>query len=72
MDDAPAIRAIRSEAQSKRLASRDGIAWREKWIEIFLRTKRDEGLLFAGDLVDPFTLDELEAPEKHSNWMSRG
>jgi hypothetical protein len=70
-DDGSAIRVILSEAKSIRLASRAGIAWREKWIEIFLRTKRDEGLLFAGDLVDPFMLDELQAPEEHSNWMSR-
>jgi hypothetical protein len=71
-EDLVFIQSIRQEARGVRLASRDGLAWREKWIEIFLRTKRDEGLLFAGDLIDPLALDALHAPEEHSNWLHRG
>lgn len=71
-EDHPFIHDILAEAATVRLESRAGLAWRTKWIEIFLRTKRDEGLLFAGDLLDPRALDELPAPEQHSNWLSRG
>ncbi len=70
--DGSAIRAIVAESASIRPASPKGIAWRRRWIEIFLRTKRDEGLLFAGDLMDPRALDRLHAPESDSNWMNRG
>jgi hypothetical protein len=71
-DDHFAIQTIFSEVKKVQLTSRAGVAWRVKWIEIFLRTKRDEGLLFAGDLIDPLALDEMRAAERHSNWLNRG
>lgn len=70
-EDHSLIRNILSEAKSVQLGSKDGLAWRAKWIEIFLNTKRDEGLLFAGELVNPFAFDEMESANEHSNWLNR-
>jgi hypothetical protein len=70
--DQPLIDAVLAEAKSVRLGTRPGVAWRVRQIEMFLRTKREEGLPFPGDLVDPRALDELRGPERHSNWLRRG
>jgi hypothetical protein len=70
--DRQSIDIIRTEARSMRLNTAAGQEWRRKWIEIFLRTKHDEGLLFAGEVVDPFQFDRMESAGKHSNWLNRG
>lgn len=71
-EDMPLIDHIRGEAQSVRLDSRAGMAWRANKIEFFLRTKREEGLPFAGDVMDPLALDGLHAARRDSNWLNRG
>jgi hypothetical protein len=43
--------------------------WMNRWIEIFLFTKRDEALVFPGDLVDLSSLDHLPARGSGTNWM---
>ena len=71
-EDALAIRLVKSEAPSVRLSSRKGFAWRKKWIEIFIGTKRPEGKAFPGYSVDPAILDRLPAADEQSNFMNRG
>lgn len=67
------ILLLRNEARGVRLATTDGLAWRRRWIEIFLNLKREEGLPFPGDFVDPTELDALQAPSPdHSSWLHRG
>jgi hypothetical protein len=63
--------AILAESASIRPPSPKGIDWRRKWIEIFLSAKRDEGLLFSGDLMDPHALDRIQAAPNDSNRMNR-
>lgn len=70
--DRALIDHVRAEAASVRLTSAAGLRWRADKIELFLRTKREEGLPFVGDLIDPAALDELPAPDRHSSWLNRG
>jgi hypothetical protein len=70
--DQPLIEHVTNEAGGIQLASAAGIVWRERWIEIFLRTKHDEGLLFPGELLDPFSFDDMLGTERESNWLNRG
>jgi hypothetical protein len=49
----------------------DARQWAEKWIQFFLDTKRDEGMLFAGVLLDPLTLDRrVFAAHVGTNWLT--
>jgi len=43
--------------------------WAANRIEIFLRTKHDEALVFPGDHVDPSRFDSMEARGTGTNWM---
>jgi hypothetical protein len=43
--------------------------WQASRIEMFLRTKHDEALVFPGDLIEPYRLKPLEAYNISSNWM---
>jgi len=70
-NDRSSIRTIVEESASVRPASPKGIDWRRKWIEVFLRTKRDEGLLFADDLMHLHAFDHVQATPSDSNWMKR-
>jgi hypothetical protein len=68
--DQEAIRHIRNEAGTAlRQAPAKRQEWSAKWIEIFLLTKRDEALVFPGDLVNLATLDNLPARGSGTNWM---
>jgi hypothetical protein len=71
-NDQLAISIIKSEATTVELHSRAGLEWRRKWIEIFLRTKHDEGFQLDADFVDPIALDDLTGPDGGSNWLNRG
>jgi hypothetical protein len=68
-----AIEAIKGELakRSLKLNSSEGVTWREKWIEIFLTTKHDEGVMFPGELMEPHKFDEFAAADEQSNWLSR-
>ena len=70
-DDHQSIALVRRDAAGVRLSSRAGFEWRQKWIEIFLRTKRDEVLPFHGDIVDPHDFDQIPSAGKDSNWLNR-
>lgn len=48
---------------------RERQCWAKKWIEIFLRTKHDEAVVFPGDHVDPSRFEELQADNTGTNWM---
>jgi hypothetical protein len=43
--------------------------WEASRIEMFLRTKHDEALVFPGDLIEPYRFKALEAYNVRSNWM---
>jgi hypothetical protein len=68
-----AIDAIKGELAKRpvKLNSSEGVKWREKWIEIFLTTKHDEGVMFPGELMEPHKFDEFAAADEQSNWLSR-
>jgi hypothetical protein len=63
-DDNLAIKLIKEANQAGSSLDRD------KWISIFLRTKRDEGVLCTADVTDPRKLDELIGPSSKTNWMA--
>ena len=68
--DQEAIRHIRSEASTAaRRPPTKRQEWTAKWIEIFLLTKRDEALVFPGDLVNLSVLENLPARGSGTNWM---
>ena len=68
--DQEAIRHIRSAATAAlRQAPAKRQEWCGKWIEMFLLTKRDEALVFPGDLVNLSVLDNLPAKGSGTNWM---
>lgn len=65
-DDDLAIKLIQEAHEA-------GSSWDlDKWIRIFLFTKRDEGVLCTADLSDPRKLDELIGPGTKTNWMAYG
>jgi hypothetical protein len=68
-----AIEAIKGELVKKsiQLNSLEGVKWREKWIEVFLTTKHDEGLMFPGELMEPHKFDVFAAADGQSNWLNR-
>jgi hypothetical protein len=68
--DAQCIHQIETEARTIQLNSRAGHEWRTRWIEIFLTTKHDEGLLFPGEILDPFSFDDMLSPDG-SNWLNQ-
>jgi hypothetical protein len=68
--DQEAIRHIRSQAATAlRQAPAKRHEWAAKWIELFLLTKRDEALVFPGDLVNLSALDNIPARGSGTNWM---
>jgi len=68
--DQPIIGHIQAEAKNHSRHAAATRQWAEKWIQFFLDTKRDEGMLFAGVPVDPLTLDKrLLISENSSNWL---
>jgi hypothetical protein len=71
-NDQQAIDLILSDAASRSFKSntRSRVDWREKWIQIFLRTKHDEGVSFPGEIVDPRIFDEMMAADEQSNWLN--
>ena len=70
--DQQAIELIRSEAASPSFNpnSKSGLEWRRRWIEIFLRTKHDEGVMFPGEVLDPRLFDRMIATDEQSNWLN--
>jgi hypothetical protein len=71
-NDQQAIDLIRSDASSSNASSRAGGDWRRNWIEILLRTKHDEGVLFPGEVLDPRMFDQMQAADEQSNWLNIG
>jgi hypothetical protein len=68
--DQEAIKHIQREATTmSRQAPAKRQEWEKKWIEIFLLTKRDEALVFPGDLVNLSSLDKIPARGAGTNWM---
>jgi hypothetical protein len=66
--DQPVIAHIRAEAAKR--SRRQDPSWADGWIQFFLRTKRDEGMLFAGVPEDPLTLDKrLFEAHVGTNWL---
>jgi hypothetical protein len=52
-----------------RRAPRERQEWAGKRIEMFLRTKHDEALVFPGDHIDPSRFNDMEAHGTGTNWM---
>jgi hypothetical protein len=68
--DQPLIGHIREESRRVSRHTPQGRQWAEGWIQFFLDTKRDEGMLFAGIPVDPLTLDKrIFAAHVGTNWL---
>ncbi len=69
-DDQPLIDAIKMEAERHRHRDKEWQAWANKWIQCFLVTKREEGVLFAGVPVSPFDIDrKLYLTDSDSAWL---
>jgi hypothetical protein len=71
-NDQQTIDLVRSEAAARSFKpnSTAGIDWRRKWIEILLRTKHDEGVMFPGEVLDPRVFDRMVAADEQSNWLN--
>jgi hypothetical protein len=68
--DQPVIAHIQAESTRTSRRTPQGRQWADKWIQFFLHTKRDEGMLFAGVAVDPLTLDKrIFAAHVGTNWL---
>jgi len=64
------INKVREEETSiSRKSPSERQSWSKKWIEIFLRTKHDEALVFPGDHVDPSRFEDLPANNPGTNWL---
>jgi hypothetical protein len=68
--DQASIRMIQDEApEVARRGPMQYREWADRWIEIFLLTKRDEALVFSGDLVNLSVLSKMPARGGGTNWM---
>ena len=68
--DQPVISHIRAGARRNARHTAQYRQWADRWIQFFLDTKRDEGMLFAGVPVDPLTLDKrIFAAHVGTNWL---
>jgi hypothetical protein len=70
-EDNQSIQIIKSEAAAPSFKpnSSAGKDWRRKWIEIFLKTKHDEGFS-PTEPHDPRTFDRMRAADEQSNWLN--